>query len=45
MNEGAVPGVEIGQGSTDITLRVSEPSIWTVAQDNLIYKISKDSKI
>jgi len=45
VNECAVPGVEIGKGSTDVTLNFAEPSIWRVAQDNLIYQLSKDRKI
>jgi hypothetical protein len=28
VNEGAVPGVEIGTGSNDMALKFAEPSIW-----------------
>jgi len=28
VNEGAVPGVEIGTGSNDMTIKFSEPNIW-----------------
>jgi hypothetical protein len=45
VNEGAMSGVEIGQGSTDMTLNVSEPNTWTETPDNLIYKIFKSRKI
>jgi hypothetical protein len=37
VNEGAVRGVEIGPGSTDMALNVSEPCIWTKTPENLIY--------
>jgi hypothetical protein len=45
VNKGAVPGVEIGQDSTDMTLNVSEPNTWTKTPDNLIYKLFKGRKI
>jgi len=45
VNEGAVPGVEIGTGSTYMALKFCGANYLAGAQDNLIHQLSKDRKI